>query len=63
MALITKKNWVVIVAALVLTAASEVIQLLFGLGLFEWDDIINNTLGAVIGVMVARVFVCLVSGK
>lgn len=63
MALITKKNWVVIVAALVLTAASEVIQLLFGLGLFEWDDIINNTLGAVIGVMMARVFVCLVSGK
>lgn len=63
MALITKKNWVVIVAALVLTAASEVVQLLFGLGLFEWDDIINNTLGAVIGVMMARVFVCLVSGK
>lgn len=63
MALITKKSWVVIVAALVLTAASEVVQLLFGLGLFEWDDIINNTLGAVIGGMMARVFVCLVSGK
>ena len=62
MALITKKNWVVIVAALVLTAATEIIQLVFGLGLFEWDDIINNTLGAVTGVMMARVFVCLVSG-
>lgn len=63
MALITKKTWMVIVAALVLTIATETIQLIFGLGLFEWDDIINNTLGALIGVMTARVFVCLVSGK
>ena len=57
MALITKKNWVVIVAALVLTVATEIIQLVFGLGLFEWDDIINNTLGAVIGLGLARLFV------
>ena len=57
MALITKKNWVVIVAALVLTVATEIIQLTFDLGLFEWDDIINNALGAVIGVGLARLFV------
>lgn len=43
----------VIVAALVLTIATETIQLIFGLGLFEWDDIFNNTLGAVIGLGLA----------
>ena len=53
MALITKKTWMVIVAVLVLTIATETIQLIFGLGLFEWDDIFNNTLGAVIGLGLA----------
>jgi glycopeptide antibiotics resistance protein len=29
----------------------ELIQLVFRLGLFEVDDVINNTLGAVIGLV------------
>lgn len=34
----------------------ELIQLVFRLGLFEVDDIINNTLGAVIGLLIYMIF-------
>lgn len=34
----------------------ELIQLVFRLGLFEVDDVINNTLGAVIGLLIYMIF-------
>lgn len=30
----------------------EVIQLVFRLGLFEWNDMIHNTLGCVLGTVI-----------
>lgn len=52
--LLTKKSWLVMLVALILTVGTELVQLIFGLGLFEWDDIINNTLGAGIGLAIAK---------
>lgn len=45
--LVRPKN--VIPSALLFSATIEVAQLLLRLGLFEFDDILNNTLGAAIG--------------
>ncbi len=39
---------------LTLSATIEVTQLIFRLGLFEWDDIIHNTLGCVLGTFIAE---------
>lgn len=36
-------------AGLVLSAAIETTQLLFHLGLFEWDDMFHNTMGCALG--------------
>lgn len=50
--LISQKNaWFSIILSLILSAALEVTQLITHRGLFEFDDIIHNVLGAVIGVM------------
>ncbi len=40
----------VIVIGCLLSVLTETAQLIFKLGLFEWDDMIDNTLGTVIGV-------------
>lgn len=37
---------------LLLSATIEVTQLIFRLGLFEWDDMIHNTLGCVLGTFI-----------
>ena len=47
--LIKKYNWTVPPLALSLSICIELAQLLTRTGLFELDDIINNTLGALIG--------------
>lgn len=39
----------VIISAFLLSLCIEVLQLVLMRGLFEWDDVINNTLGALIG--------------
>ena len=36
------------------SVATEIIQLVFHLGLFEFDDILNNTLGCFIGLIIYR---------
>lgn len=47
--LLSKKGkWAVPISS-VISVAIELIQLITGRGLFEFDDIIHNTLGAVIG--------------
>lgn len=41
--------WAVLLAALAVSSCIELSQLVFRLGLFEFDDIFNNVLGAVVG--------------
>ena len=43
--------WMVIVIGAVLSVGIEVTQLFFRLGLFELDDIFNNTVGCLLGVI------------
>ncbi len=43
----------IVLAGALLSAAVETAQLVFRLGLFEWDDMIHNTLGALLGAVVA----------
>ena len=38
-----------LLSAAIFSASIEIIQLVFCLGYFEFDDIFNNTLGALIG--------------
>lgn len=45
------KAWQVIAIGCAMSALTETTQLVFKLGLFEWDDMIDNTLGTVIGVI------------
>ena len=42
--------WIVVLIGMTLSIATEFAQLLFKSGLFEFDDILNNTLGCLIGV-------------
>lgn len=49
-ALLKKRLWLAILLGMLLSAGIEVTQLLTRRGLFEFDDIFHNTLGAVIGV-------------
>ena len=46
---VARKFRVVVLSAAGLSFVIEVVQLLFRLGLFEFDDVFHNTLGAVIG--------------
>lgn len=52
-----KRKWLIaIVFSILLLTSIEVIQLLFHLGLFELDDIVHNTLGAIIGVCMFNIW-------
>lgn len=51
--------WVAIVAC-ACSSAIELAQWRFRLGLFEFDDILNNTAGALVGYVMYRIFVWLV---
>ena len=44
--------WVTVFVCVLLSAGIEIVQLMTHRGLFEFDDIIHNTLGALIGVAV-----------
>jgi glycopeptide antibiotics resistance protein len=43
--------WIVVLIGVTFSMATEFTQLLFKLGLFELDDILNNTIGCLIGVL------------
>lgn len=59
-----KKCGYVILVALVCSGSIELIQGFFGLGLFETDDILNNVLGAGLGVMLYKVMMqCIYSDE
>lgn len=44
-----KKTWKTYIMGLVISLSIEIMQLTLGLGVFEFDDILNNTLGTMIG--------------
>ena len=44
----------VVIAGFLLSALIELIQLLFNIGLFEFDDMIGNTIGCLIGAVVGK---------
>lgn len=46
--------WRVAVSACLLSLCIELTQGIFGMGLFEFDDILNNTMGAVLGYGILR---------
>ena len=50
-------SWKVVLIGFICSAATEVSQLVFRIGLFEFDDMIHNTLGCVIGCMMYS-FIC-----
>ncbi len=51
-----RRTWIVIASAVVFSLLIETLQLFLMRGLFEWDDLISNTLGAVIGVVLYGTF-------
>jgi glycopeptide antibiotics resistance protein len=51
-----EKHRYVIVGTFCGSLIIELIQLIFRMGLFEVDDVINNTLGAVIGLLIYMIF-------
>ena len=46
----SKAKWHVLLSGALLSAAIELTQLISHRGLFEYDDILHNTLGTVVGV-------------
>lgn len=44
----------VVIAGFLLSVSIELIQLLFNIGLFEFDDMIGNTVGCLIGAVVGK---------
>lgn len=63
MLLLTCKNrWLIsVVIGVFLSSAIEIIQLIFHLGLFEFDDIFHNTLGTLIGIGIYVVLASLIT--
>ena len=50
-ALLEKNIWLSVMIGALLSAGIEITQLLTHRGLFEWDDIIHNTFGALVGLL------------
>lgn len=51
MLLPSKRSWLAIILGMLLSSGIELTQLYLHRGLFEFDDIIHNTLGTIIGVI------------
>lgn len=45
----------VVLIGFLLSASIEIVQLVFRIGLFEFDDMIGNTIGCLIGAAIAKV--------
>ena len=52
-----RKYWITYLLGLFFTLIIEVIQLISGRGIFEVDDIFNNTLGCIIGYGIVMIFI------
>lgn len=48
------RPWQIVAIAFATSAATEVIQLTLKIGWFEFDDILNNTMGGLVGLLMAR---------
>lgn len=48
---ISKRKWIIVVFAFIFSFCVESLQLIFHLGYAEIDDVIHNTLGAIIGII------------
>ena len=48
-ALLPRRSWAAVPACFLLSAGIEIAQLMTRRGLFEWDDMVHNILGAAIG--------------
>lgn len=57
------KNRALILIPFLVSLIVEVIQLIFGFGLFEFDDIISNTLGGAIGFFIAYTVMALIRDR
>ncbi len=57
------KKRILIVVPFLLSMVIELIQLIFGLGAFEFDDIISNTLGGLLGFLIAYLLTSLLRRK
>ena len=44
----------VVLIGFLLSASIEIIQLVFKIGLFEFDDMIGNTIGCLIGAVIGK---------
>ena len=51
-----KASWIVILIGFVCSLLTETIQLLTHLGWFDLDDLMNNTVGCILGVIFYRIF-------
>lgn len=51
-----KKRWLIILGSCLFSIVIEVIQYVFKLGFAEIDDVIHNTLGATIGILLFIIF-------
>ena len=49
-----RKHWMWVLAGFLLSVVIELVQLVFRRGLFEFDDIFHNTLGALLGILLLR---------
>ena len=43
-----------VLAGFLLSASIEIVQLVFRIGLFEFDDMIGNTVGCLVGAVVGK---------
>ena len=44
----------VVIAGLLLSVSIEIVQLVFRIGLFEFDDMIGNTVGSLVGAVIGK---------
>ena len=49
-----KYGFRVVIAGLLLSVSIEIVQLVFRIGLFEFDDMIGNTVGCLIGTVIGK---------
>ena len=55
--MLTAFPWIVVLIGVAFSVTTELTQLFFRLGLFELDDIFNNTIGCLIGVLLYLVVI------
>lgn len=58
---LSRHPWLIVLLGFLLSLATETVQLVTRLGTFEVDDLINNTLGTLIGVACYRLLKILVA--